>query len=62
MSYVAFRVPNKGALPPGSPHTDPIFWGVTLPAVERFSHYKRKQSELWLMHNPEPYVEVYLNN
>jgi hypothetical protein len=22
--YVAFRVPNKGALPPGSPHGAPI--------------------------------------
>jgi hypothetical protein len=27
-----------------------------------FSLYKRKQSELWLVHNPEPHVEVYLKN
>jgi len=29
------------------------FWGVTLPTVHRFSLYKRKSSELWLVHNPE---------
>jgi len=40
-----------------------IFWGgVTLPTVEKFSLYKRKLSESWLVHNPEPSVEVHLNN
>jgi len=28
----------------------------------RFSHYIRKSSELWMVHNPEPHEEVYLNN
>jgi len=32
--------------------------GVILPTVGRFSLYKRKLSELWLVHNPEPLVEV----
>jgi hypothetical protein len=35
---------------------------VTLPTVGRFSLYNRKLSELWLVHNPEPVVEVCLNN
>jgi hypothetical protein len=35
---------------------------VTLSTVEIFSLYQRKSSVLWLMHNPEPHVEVYLNN
>jgi len=39
-----------------------IFEGVNLPTVGRFSLHKRKSSELWLVHNPEPLVEVYLNN
>ena len=34
------------------------FLGVTLPTGGRFSLYRRKSSELWLVHNPEPYVEV----
>jgi len=38
------------------------FGGVTLPTVGRFSLYKRKLSELWLMHNPERHVLVYINN
>jgi hypothetical protein len=36
-------------------------FGVT-PSVGRFSLYKRELSELWLVHNPEPLEEVYLNN
>jgi len=32
------------------------FFGVTLPTVWRFSLYKRKSLELWLMHNPELHV------
>jgi hypothetical protein len=39
-----------------------IIFGATLPTVGRFSLYKRKSSELSLVHNPEPDVEVYLNN
>jgi hypothetical protein len=38
------------------------FLGVTLPTGEKFSLYKRKLSELWLVHNPQRHVEVYLNN
>ena len=38
------------------------FLGVPLPTVGRFSLYKRHNLELWLVHNPEPHVEVYLNN
>jgi len=38
------------------------FFGVSLPIVGTFSFYKRKSSELWLVHNPEPHAEVYLNN
>jgi hypothetical protein len=38
------------------------FFGIALPTVGRFLLYKRKSSELWLAHNPEPRVEVYLNN
>ena len=38
------------------------FFGVTLPTVGRFSLYKRNSSELWVVHNPEPHVEVYLHN
>ena len=36
--------------------------GATLPTVGRFSLYKRKLSELWMVHNPEPHVLVYLKN
>jgi len=39
-----------------------IISGVIPPTVERFSLYKRKSSELRLVHNPEPHVEVYLDN
>jgi len=39
-----------------------IFGGVTLPTVGIFSFYKRKTSEIWLVNNPEPHVEIYLNN
>ena len=35
--------------------------GVTIRAVRKFSLYKRKLSELWLVHNPEPPVG-HLNN
>jgi hypothetical protein len=38
------------------------FWGVTPPTVGRYSRYKIKYSELWLAHNPEPHVEVHLDN
>jgi hypothetical protein len=31
-----------------------ILHGITLPTVGRFSLCKRKSSELWLAHNPEP--------
>jgi len=37
-------------------------FGVTLPAVGRFSLHKRKSAELWSLHNSEFHVEVYLNN
>jgi len=37
-------------------------FGVILPTMGIFSLYKSKSSELWLMQNPEPHVEVYLNN
>jgi hypothetical protein len=37
-------------------------FGVNLPTLCRFSLYKRKSSELWLEHNPEPHVEVCLND
>jgi len=36
-------------------------FGVTLPTVGRFSLYKRKSSELWLVHKSELHVEVFLN-
>ena len=39
-----------------------IIFGVTLPAVGKCSLYKRKSSELWLVHNPEPHILVRLNN
>ena len=41
-----------------------IIWGggLTLPAVGRFSLYKRKSPALWLLLIPEPQVEVCLNN
>jgi len=29
--------------------------------MENFSLYKKKLSELWLLNNPEPHAEVYLN-
>jgi hypothetical protein len=35
---------------------------VTLPTVGSTLLYKSKLSELWLLHNPEPHVEVYLVN
>jgi hypothetical protein len=38
-----------------------IFW-ATRSIVERFSLRKRKSSELWLVHNPEPPAEAYLNH
>jgi hypothetical protein len=38
------------------------FFGVTHPTVGRFSLYKRKPSELSLVHNPELHVQAYLNN
>ena len=37
-------------------------WGVTLPTMGKFSLYKRKLLQLWLVHKPEPPVEVHLNN
>jgi hypothetical protein len=37
-------------------------FGVTLTTVGRFPLYKRKLSELWVVHNPEPRIEVYFNN
>jgi len=36
-----------------------IIFPVTLPNVGRFSIYKRKSLELWLVHNPEIHAEVY---
>jgi hypothetical protein len=39
-----------------------IIFGITLPTVGIFSLYRRKSSELWPMHNPEPHVEAYFNN
>jgi len=33
---------------------------VTLPTAGRISLYKRKSSELWLVQNPEPHVDVNL--
>jgi hypothetical protein len=36
--------------------------GLTVPTVGIFSLYKRKSSELWLVHNPEPHVEGYMSN
>jgi hypothetical protein len=39
-----------------------IIFRVILPTVGRFSLHKRKSSELRLVHNLEPHVEVYLNN
>jgi len=35
--------------------------GIILPTVKNFSLHKSKSSELWLVHNPELRVEVYLN-
>jgi len=37
-------------------------FGVTPPTVGKFSLYKRKSSELWLVHNSELHVGGYLNN
>jgi hypothetical protein len=42
-------------------HTEQ-FLGVTLLRVGSISLYKRNSSELWLLQNPEPHVEVYLIN
>jgi len=39
-----------------------IILGGNFSSSGKFSLYKRKQSELWLVHNPEPHVEVYLKN
>jgi hypothetical protein len=39
-----------------------IIFLVTFPTAIRFSLYIRKSSELWLVHNPEPYVEVCVND
>jgi len=39
-----------------------VGWGMTLPTVNSGKIYKSKLSELWLVHNPEPLVQVYLNN
>jgi hypothetical protein len=36
-----------------------IIFPVTLPKVGRFSIYKRKSLELWLVHKPEIQAEVY---
>ena len=36
-----------------------IIFLVILPKVGRFSVYKRKSLELWLVHNPEIHAEVY---
>jgi hypothetical protein len=38
-----------------------IIFMATLPTVERYSFYKSKSPELWLLHNPEFHVEVCLN-
>jgi hypothetical protein len=38
-----------------------VLWGNSSNS-ERFSLYKRKSSELWLVHNTELHTEVYLNN
>ena len=35
---------------------------ITYPTVENFHLYKRKLSELWLMHNPELHGDIYLNS
>jgi hypothetical protein len=37
-------------------------FGVTLPTVGRYSLYKRKSSELWLVHIAELSVEVSFKN
>jgi len=39
-----------------------VIFGITLPTVGRFSLYKGKSTESWLVHEPELFVEVYLNN
>jgi len=39
-----------------------IIFRVISPTVGRFSLYKRKSSELRLVHNPEPHIEAYLDN
>jgi len=38
------------------------FWDIILPTMGRFSLYKRKSSELWLVQKPELHAEIYLNN
>jgi hypothetical protein len=38
-----------------------IIFRATLPTVGRFSFQKSISWELWLLHNPEPRVEVYWN-
>jgi hypothetical protein len=38
------------------------FFGVPVPTGGRLSPYTRKLSKLWLVHNPEPLEEAYLNN
>jgi len=39
-----------------------VIFGITLLTVGRFSLYKGKSTEPWLVHDPELLVEVYLNN
>jgi hypothetical protein len=38
------------------------FFEVITCKSEKISFKKNKSSDLWLVHNPEPHVEVYLNN
>jgi hypothetical protein len=33
-----------------------------IPKAGSYLHYKRKSSELWLVHIPELHVEIYLKN
>ena len=38
------------------------FSRAPLPTGRRLSPYTRKLSKLWLVHNPKPLEETYLNN
>jgi hypothetical protein len=38
------------------------FFGVPLTTGERLSPHTRKLSKLWLVQNPKPLEEAYLNN